>query len=128
MLLYCAITFTSLHHAFYKGYCSLSCLFTTPLKNIHQDCILLQMATPQIPSDNILSFEDFQTLLARLYINSTFISLANPNLNEFYLGPSFKDIESIEKVAACISLYLRSSISESVSFKANPRTRYSYLA
>lgn len=57
------------------------------------------MATLQTPSDNSHSFEDFQNLLTRPYINSNSLSQAHPDKNEFYLGSSFNDVESIGQVA-----------------------------
>lgn len=57
------------------------------------------MATSTSSSDNVLSFEDFQQLLSRSYVNSAFLSQANPDLHEFYLGPSFRDADSVGQVA-----------------------------
>lgn len=44
--------------------------------------------------ENSLNFEDFQKLLTKPYVKSA-LSSANVALNEFYLGPSINDVDSV---------------------------------
>ncbi|KAL2474296.1 PMD domain-containing protein [Abeliophyllum distichum] len=57
------------------------------------------MATSKNPSKNCISFEDFQELLTRPYVNPSCLLPSKPELNEFYLGPSFNDADSIGQAA-----------------------------
>ncbi|CAA2997790.1 Hypothetical predicted protein [Olea europaea subsp. europaea] len=57
------------------------------------------MAAPQTQSDDSFSFEDFQKILTRPYVNLNFLAPANAELNEFYLGPSFNNAEAVDQVA-----------------------------
>lgn len=58
------------------------------------------MATSCTQSDAPFSFEDFQDLLAKPYVNPSFLSQTNIGSDEFYLGPSFNNAEAIERTAA----------------------------
>ncbi|KAL2533485.1 Uncharacterized protein Adt_06836 [Abeliophyllum distichum] len=53
------------------------------------------MATSKNPSDNRINFEDFQELLTRPYVNPSCLLPSKPELNEFYLGPSFNNADSV---------------------------------
>ncbi|KAL2475350.1 PMD domain-containing protein [Abeliophyllum distichum] len=57
------------------------------------------MATSKNPLDNRISFEDFQELMTRPYVNPSCLLPSKPELNEFYLGPSFNDTDSIGRAA-----------------------------
>ncbi|XP_022855250.1 bromodomain-containing protein 9-like, partial [Olea europaea var. sylvestris] len=57
------------------------------------------MAAPQTQSDDSFNFENFQKILTRPYVNSNFLASADAELNEFNLGPSFNNAETIEQVA-----------------------------
>ncbi|KAL2531785.1 hypothetical protein Adt_05136 [Abeliophyllum distichum] len=57
------------------------------------------MATSKNSSENHISFEDFQKLLIRPYVNPSCLLPLKPELNEFCLGPSFNDDDSVGRVA-----------------------------
>ncbi|KAL2485159.1 bromodomain-containing protein 9-like [Abeliophyllum distichum] len=57
------------------------------------------MATSKNSSENHISFEDFQELLTRPYVNTSCLLPFKPELNEFYLGPSFNDADSVGRAA-----------------------------
>ncbi|KAL2533684.1 Aminotransferase-like [Abeliophyllum distichum] len=57
------------------------------------------MATSKKLSDNSTSFEDFQELLTKPYVDPSCLLLAKPELNEFYLGPSFNNVDSVDRAA-----------------------------
>ncbi|CAA3031072.1 Hypothetical predicted protein [Olea europaea subsp. europaea] len=57
------------------------------------------MAASQSHFGDSFSFEDFQKLLTRPYITPNFLTPANVELKEFYLGPAFNNVEAIEQAA-----------------------------
>ncbi|KAL2498036.1 PMD domain-containing protein [Abeliophyllum distichum] len=57
------------------------------------------MATSKKPSDNLISFEYFQELLTRRYVNPSCLLSTKPESNDFYLGPSFNDADSVGRAA-----------------------------
>ncbi|KAL2498150.1 bromodomain-containing protein 9-like [Abeliophyllum distichum] len=77
------------------------------------------MATSKNPLENRISFEDFQELLTRPYVNPSCLLPSKPELNEFYVGPSFNDADSIGRaaVAQLFPLYSRTSFLGPFSLK-----------
>ncbi|KAL2466316.1 Aminotransferase-like [Abeliophyllum distichum] len=67
------------------------------------------MVTSKNPSDNRINFEDFQELLTRPYVNPSCLLPSKPELNEFYLGPSFNDADS---VGTTKEIFYRAKISD----------------
>ncbi|KAL2466465.1 PMD domain-containing protein [Abeliophyllum distichum] len=57
------------------------------------------MVTSKNPSNNRINFENFQELFTRPYVNPSCLLPSKPELNEFYLGPSFNDADSVERAA-----------------------------